>query len=76
MRSNMEDLKDKIGSSPPLDKNGGHVKLVIDLQNLLREAKDFQFDDFKNINYGTPKIELRKKLLELAQNVVDGRYDN
>jgi len=47
-----------------------------DLSELLQEAKNYQFDDFRNDKYAAPKVELRNQLLKLAQNVVEGRYDN
>ena len=56
--------------------NQGHKALLDDILNLLDEAVNLQFHDFGNEKYATPKIELRNQLLALAQNVVDGRYDN
>lgn len=53
----------------------GHEALLSDLDELIGEARDYQFDDFKNTKYVTPKVELRNKFLLLAQNVVEGRYD-
>lgn len=67
-----EDLR----NNPPQDKNNGYNNLMQDLAELLEEAKNYEFDDFRNKKYAVPKIELRNKLLTLAQNVVDGRYDN
>lgn len=54
----------------------GHEALIIDLSNLIREAVEFEFHDFKNSSYVTPKIELAQKLHELRQNVINGKYDN
>ena len=54
----------------------GQWNLVNDIENLLQEATSFQFHDFKNEHYATPKVELRKKLLAMAENVVNGIYDN
>lgn len=67
-----EELKD----NPPDDKNNGYNNLMQDLAELLEEAKNYEFDDFRNSKYAAPKIELRNKLITLSQNVVDGRYDN
>jgi hypothetical protein len=69
-------LAEEIKKNPPTDTNGGHNALMEDLANLTKEAYDYEFHDFKNEKYGAPKIVLREKLLELAQNVVDGKYDN
>lgn len=53
----------------------GSYALVEDLKALLKEAQNGEFGDFTNRKYPAPKITLRTKLLELAQNVVDGKYD-
>ncbi len=54
----------------------GHDNLINDLKLLYTEAIDFEFHDFKNTRYATPKIELHKKLLALINNNRDGKYDN
>ena len=54
----------------------GHTQLLGDLEDLITEAKDFEFHDFKNEKYATPKMKLREKLFKLAENVVNGIYDN
>lgn len=53
----------------------GQEILITDLIELLREAEAGEFGDFSNEKYETPKITLKEKLLALAQNVVDGKYD-
>ena len=53
----------------------GQQVLVQNLEELIEEAKAGEFGDFSNEKYTTPKIELRNKLLALAQAVVEGRYD-
>ncbi len=53
----------------------GHDFLLEDLNNLLREAENFEFDDFKYKKYATPKVELYRKLLLIANNVKKGKYD-
>lgn len=54
----------------------GHDALVLELGKLLAEAKDFQFHDYRNSKYAAPKVELHKKLLQLARDVQSGKYDN
>lgn len=70
-------------------RNEGHEHLLLDLRSLaaqaealLAEATAFQFDDFKNEKYATPKVELDRRLREIsvtavsmAQRVRDGKYD-
>ena len=68
----VEDLE----KNPPADKNKGHESLMQDLSELLYEAYHYEFNDFRNKKYDTPKVELRKKLVGLAENVVNGKYDN
>lgn len=53
----------------------GSQLLVTDLEVLLQEAKDGEFGDFSNNKYPAPKMTLRARLLELAENVVEGKYD-
>lgn len=54
----------------------GHRLLMSDLKDIYDSANDFEFHDFKNNRYATPKIELRKKLIAMSMAVVDGLYDN
>lgn len=58
------------------ESDAGQDALLDDLAILLDEAFHYQFHDFKNKQYATPKIELRNRLLALADNVVNGKYDN
>lgn len=57
-----------------LDK--GHNNLVQDLKELLAEAEDYQFHDFKNSEHAAPKIALVGRLDAIKDNVIEGRYDN
>lgn len=54
----------------------GHQILIADLMELLAEARAFQFHDFKNTDYATPKVALDQRFRELSENTRDGRYDN
>lgn len=58
------------------DVDKGHIKLVFALENLLKEAKDFHFHDFKNTTYATPKVMLVKRLEEIREKVIQGDFDN
>lgn len=53
----------------------GHTALIDDLTNLLAEAKEYQFHDFRNTKYAAPKMELAAQLLTLRENVINGKYD-
>lgn len=72
----LKKLAEDLGNNPPKDENQGHEKLMMDLCTLVVEAAEYQFHDFRNAKYAAPKIELRTQLLKLADNVVNGRYDN
>lgn len=54
----------------------GHNNLILDILNLLEEAKAGEFGDFTNEKYPAPKMALAEQLLQLRQNVIDGRYDD
>lgn len=54
----------------------GHRALIDDLSSLLLEAQNFEFHDFKNVKYATPKVELERKLRLMAESVKEGKYDN
>jgi len=54
----------------------GHEILIADLRDLLDEAIAWEFHDFKNNKYATPKIELCNKLRAMADEVISGKYDN
>lgn len=58
----------------PFDK--GHLALLTDLRELVSLTQAMEFHDFENTNFATPKIELRNRLLGMAENVVEGKYDN
>lgn len=53
----------------------GQVSLIEDLENLLVEVRAGEFGDFTNEKYPLPKVELRKKFLEMADRVANGEYD-
>ena len=54
----------------------GHDNLINDLEKLFEEAKNYAYHDFKNKEHALPKMVLKSILLDLADNVVEGRYDN
>lgn len=54
----------------------GHDALRSDLTGLLLETDAFQFHDFKNTKHAAPKVELERRLEQLRQNVMAGKYDN
>jgi len=56
-------------------ENQGHESLILDIKILLKEAEDYEFDDFRNEKYAVPKIALGNRLEGLRQNVIDGKYD-
>ena len=53
----------------------GQISLKEDLEELLAEVVAGEFGDFTNEKYPAPKIELRRKLLKMADNVLNGEYD-
>lgn len=57
------------------EREEGHENLLMDIADLGYEAQNFEFHDFKNKKYATPKVALRDKLMKMAQNVIEGRYD-
>ena len=69
-------IANEISKNPPEDKNGGHNALMQDLAELCEEAFHYEFHDFRNKKYATPKAELKTRLVIIAQNVVNGKYDN
>lgn len=52
-----------------------HTRLVWYLETLLSCAVSWDFHDFASTTWA-PKINLRNQLLDLAQKVVDGDFDN
>lgn len=54
----------------------GHTDLIADLTELHSEALKYEFHDFKNEKHPAPKMELARKLNQLRQNVIYGKYDN
>lgn len=72
----LEKIADEAGKNYDTTNDKGQDALMTDLVELLDEAFHYEFHDFKNKKYATPKVELRKRLLEMAENVVKGKYDN
>lgn len=72
----LEKMVDDLEKNPPEDKNGGYAALVKDLEELLMDAVEFEFDDFRNKKYAAPKIELANRLHVLRGNIMSGKYDN
>ena len=54
----------------------GHVHLIQDLKSLLDMAERFEFHDFKNEQFGAPKMALRTFLFGGAEKAKNGYYDN
>ncbi len=54
----------------------GHQNLINDLSLLLKEAIYYQFHDFKNTAFATPKVALNDRLMMLSDAVAQGKYDN
>ena len=59
-----------------MERDEGHEKLIDDLKDLLTDAEAFEFHDFKNKNYATPKIALVQRLDSIARRAKEGIYDN
>ena len=72
----LEKLAKELGEKYDTSNDKGTDALLTDLITLFGEAFHYEFHDFKNKKYPTPKVELRRQLLGLAENVVKGKYDN
>ena len=72
----LKKLAEDLERNPPEDTNGGHNALMTDLTLLLKDANEFQFHNFKNSRYPTPKVALILRLDEIAKNTKEGKYDN
>lgn len=59
-----------------MEEDKGHDGLIKDLNDILMEADNFHFHDFKNSRYATPKVELVLKLQTIINRARNGRYDN
>ena len=58
-----------------MPENKGYSLLCKDLYEIWTEATQYEFDDFKNRKYATPKVELHKKLTEIINKNRAGEYD-
>jgi hypothetical protein len=54
----------------------GHTDLIQALDDLAADARNYQFHDFKDSPFPTPKIELIGRLETIIRKVKDGEYDN
>lgn len=71
----LEKLRDAVSKVPP-DENSGYNFLMSDLTELFMEALHYEFDDFKNTKYATPKVMLVMKLKDISEAAKNGKYDN
>lgn len=51
----LQEIAEDLKNNPPEDKNNGHNNLMQDLAEPLAEAKNYEFDDFRNEKYAAPK---------------------
>ena len=72
----LEIIAEKLDKHYDTTNDKGTDALMTDLTELLDEAFHYEFHDFKNKKYATPKVELYKRLMALAENVKNGKYDN
>ena len=72
----LEKIAEELDEKYDTSNDKGTDALLTDLITLFGEAFHYEFHDFKNKKYPTPKVELRRQLLGLAENVVKGKYDN
>ncbi len=72
----LKQVAENLEKNPPEDTNGGYEALMVDLEILFDEAKNYEFDDFRNTKYPAPKMTLINRLQELIANTQDGKYDN
>ncbi len=59
-----------------LNIDKGHQDLVQDLSDLLAEAKEYAYHDFKSMHNEAPKMALAERLHALRTKCIDGDYDN
>lgn len=59
-----------------LNIDKGHQDLIQDLKDLLAEAEENAYHDFKSMHYDAPKTALAERLHALRQKCIDGDYDN
>jgi hypothetical protein len=73
----LKQMAAEIEKNPPQDElGGGHDKLMQDLTDLWKDAFEYQYHDFKNTKYATPKVALVNRLNQIAGMVKNGKYDN
>ena len=53
----------------------GHEALQYDIDALHADIDECKFHDFKS-EHATPKMELRRRLFQMVENVAFGRYDD
>jgi hypothetical protein len=56
--------------------DAGHEALLSDLKDILKQAEAFEFHDFENSNYATPKFALDRCLENIRNFNKGGKYDN
>jgi len=60
---------------PATNKPTGHERLIADIERIMKEAIEFEFDDIRNTTYATPKTELITKLSLMIDKCKAGFYD-
>lgn len=76
-----EKYKRTDGSIPsPLQQeigiDDGHLGLMKDVNDLHRDARNYQFHDYKNTKYPMPKVALIATLERIISRAKNGYYNN
>lgn len=72
----LEKMAEDLDKNYDVTNDKGTDALMSDLVYILDDAFHYEFHDFKNKKYPNPKMILRQRLLDMAQSVIDGKYDN
>jgi len=72
----LEEFAESLGENYDTSNDKGTDSLISDLAVLTKEALGYEFHDFKNTKYATPKLELMNRLSAMRENIEDGIYDN
>ncbi len=76
MKEMVKKLEDDARAKAEAGNDGGHNELADDVQALLNDVKSYEFHDYLNERFASPKAALAEILHTMREKVISGKYDN
>lgn len=72
----MEEIERNARERVERGEDQGHIQLLADLKAIILNAEEFEYHDFLNKKFATPKQMLSEHLNDIIIEMRNGKYDN